>query len=157
MSQAVQKNYYELLGVARDASLDEIRDAYARKVRSCTPLDEDGIPEEFDIPGESQALLRVITAAYSTLTNIEKRAEYDRLLPKPIRSWDEEEMGWGRNWATKKILENPGESPYAFGMFGVVREERVPPSAFDLIQGVPVQPTKKGLIESLLALVRASR
>lgn len=157
MNQAGHKNYYELLGVSREATLEEIRDAYARKVRACAPLDDDGLPDEFDLPGESQALLRVITAAYSTLTNLEKRAEYDRLLPKQLRAWDEEEMNWGRNWATKKVLENPEQSPYAFGTFGVVREERVPPSAFDLINHAPPQPQKRGLIESLLSLVRVGR
>lgn len=154
MSQPGQKNYYELLGVARNASLEEIRAAYTRRVRDCAPLDEE---DEFEVSGESQAILKVITAAYSTLTNLEKRAEYDRLLPKPLRAWDEEEVNWGRNWATKKVLENPDESPYAFGMFGVLSGERIPPSAFDLIQTNVPGPQKRGFIESLLAFVRSSR
>jgi curved DNA-binding protein CbpA len=158
MASGGQKNYYELLEVDRDASLEEIRAAYARKVRACTPLDDDGEPfDEDEISGEFQALLKVVTAAFSTLSNQEKRAEYDKLLPKPLRQWEEDELTWGRSWAAKKILSNPEGSPYAFGTFGVVKEEGTPPSAFDLIQTSSVEPERRGLLESLRALVRSGR
>lgn len=159
-----QKNYYDLLGIGRNASLDEIRAAYARKIEACIPTDEDGEPlEDDEISGETQALLKVVTAAFATLSNYEKRAEYDRLLPQTLRTWDEDEFMWGQGWAAKKILTDPENSPYAFGTFGVTRDKRIPPSAFDLLTEAPRQPEKRsffprrGLLESLRALVRLGR
>jgi tetratricopeptide (TPR) repeat protein len=61
-----KKNYYEVLGLARNAETAEIKRAYFGLVRTYQP---DRFPEEF----------KEIRAAYETLSSQEKRAEYDAI------------------------------------------------------------------------------
>jgi curved DNA-binding protein len=65
------KDYYQILGVARDASGDDIKKAYRRLARKFHPdvSKEPGAEEKFKEIGE----------AYETLKDAEKRAAYDRL------------------------------------------------------------------------------
>jgi molecular chaperone DnaJ len=65
-------SFYVVLGVRRDATLEEIRRAYRRLARKYHP----------DInPGDRRAadLFRQISEAYETLSDPERRREYDRL------------------------------------------------------------------------------
>ncbi len=64
-------DYYETLGVARDASQDEIRKAY-RKLAHQTHPDVAGTPDAED-------KFKAISVAYATLKDPEKRAAYDAL------------------------------------------------------------------------------
>ena len=61
------KDYYELLGVPRDASLTAIKRAFRRLARRFDPARLDGA-------GHSLAELQ---AAYETLTDAERRSRYD--------------------------------------------------------------------------------
>ncbi|MBQ18347.1 MAG: molecular chaperone DnaJ [Planctomycetaceae bacterium] len=65
------KNYYQVLGVSRDASSDEIRQAYKRLAREFHPdrnPDDSGAVERF----------KEVQAAYQVLGDEETRGQYDR-------------------------------------------------------------------------------
>lgn len=66
-----QEDYYEILGVARDASPEEIRKAYLKLAHKYHPDRTGG-----DKAAEEK--LKEINEAYDTLKNAEKRAQYDR-------------------------------------------------------------------------------
>ena len=61
-------NYYEVLGVSRDASAEEIKRAYRRKARQLHP-DVAG-------PGHEEEFKEVATA-YEVLSDADKRQMYD--------------------------------------------------------------------------------
>lgn len=67
---ASKRDYYEILGVERDASKDELKKAYRRKARQYHP----------DVNNESGAddLFKEINEAYEVLSNESTRAAYDR-------------------------------------------------------------------------------
>jgi len=69
------KNYYEELGVTREASADEIKKAYRKLARKYHP----DISKEKD----AEAKMQAINVAYDTLSNTEKKAEYDQILDHP--------------------------------------------------------------------------
>jgi molecular chaperone DnaJ len=65
------QDYYELLGVARDASQDEIKKAFRRLARDTHP---DANPDD----PEAEHHFREIAQAYEVLSDPQKRAAYDR-------------------------------------------------------------------------------
>jgi curved DNA-binding protein CbpA len=71
------ENYYEILGVERTASGEEIRGAYRRLVQRAHPD-----------TGGTGALFRLVRDAYAVLSDPERRRVYDELLtapPGPVR------------------------------------------------------------------------
>ena len=68
---AQKQDYYELLGVPRTATADEIRKAYLKLAHKYHPDKTGG-----DKPAEDK--LKVINEAYDVLKNQEKRAKYDQ-------------------------------------------------------------------------------
>lgn len=73
----MRMNYYEVLGVSREASDDEIKKAYRRLVRQHHP---DRNPGSHD----AEEKIREINTAYEIVGDSEKRRSYDRLC------WGEE-------------------------------------------------------------------
>ena len=74
------KDYYQLLGVPRDASLTVIKRAFRRLARRFDPVRADGATDAF-------AELQV---AYETLTDAERRRRYDDELggeDRPFPAW----------------------------------------------------------------------
>jgi len=69
------KDYYEIMGVARDASPDEIKRAYRRLARKYHP----DVSKEKD----AEARFKEVGEAYEVLRDPEKRAAYDQLGRRP--------------------------------------------------------------------------
>ncbi|MFT3742427.1 MAG: DnaJ domain-containing protein [Gammaproteobacteria bacterium] len=65
------KDYYELLGVSRDASDAEIRSAYRKRAKETHPdkAKQNGLTKE-----EAEKLFKQVQEAYETLTDPVKRS-----------------------------------------------------------------------------------
>jgi molecular chaperone DnaJ len=72
------RDYYELLGISRDADAAAIKKAFRRLARELHP-------DVSDHP-EAEAKFREVTEAYEVLTNTETRALYDRFGHDGLRS-----------------------------------------------------------------------
>jgi molecular chaperone DnaJ len=73
MSTSTKRDYYEILGIARNCSADEIKSAYRKAALKWHP---DRNPEKKD---EAEHNFREATEAYSVLSDPQKRPIYDRL------------------------------------------------------------------------------
>src|SRR5438045_5372554 len=69
------RDFYELLGVARDASQDEIKRAFRQRARELHPDAKQNDPE-------SEALFKEVAVAYETLSDPERRRRYDQFGPE---------------------------------------------------------------------------
>jgi curved DNA-binding protein len=93
----MERDYYEVLGVARSASEQEIKSAYRKLARKYHP---DVNPDD----KQAEARFKEINEAYEVLSDEEKRTKYDR---------------FGRNWQRFDQAGQPGYSgSYEDGSFG---------------------------------------
>ena len=74
------KNYYDILGISRDANTDQIKKAYRKLARQYHP----------DVSKETDAEERMqeINVAYDTLSHNDKKTEYDFQLDHPQGAQD---------------------------------------------------------------------
>ncbi|MEK9165761.1 MAG: DnaJ C-terminal domain-containing protein, partial [Patescibacteria group bacterium] len=80
----MSKDYYQTLGVSKDATQDEIKKAFRKLAHQYHP----------DKAGGSEAKFKEINEAYQVLSNPEKRQKYDQ-----FGSTFEQMGGWGNaNW-----------------------------------------------------------
>ncbi|ASF47106.1 DnaJ C-terminal domain-containing protein [Methylovulum psychrotolerans] len=83
------KDYYQIMGLARDATQDDIKRAYRKLARKYHP----DVSKEAD----AEAQFKALGEAYEVLKDVEKRAAYDQLGAnwqagqdfKPPPHWDE--------------------------------------------------------------------
>ncbi len=69
-----RRDYYKILGVARDAKLREIKKKYRELAKKYHPDANNGSKK-------AEIQFKVLSEAYSTLGNAKKRREYDRKHP----------------------------------------------------------------------------
>jgi molecular chaperone DnaJ len=81
-----QQDYYEILGVPRDATAEEVKRAYRRLARECHP----------DVnPGDAaaEARFKEVAAAYEVLSDPHKRSRYDHFGHAGRGAGDEFDFG----------------------------------------------------------------
>jgi len=122
----LDKDYYAVLGVAKDAPAKEIKKAYRKRARDSHP---DNNPDD----ARAEARFKEITEAYDVLSDVEERKEYDHVR----------EMGYfvggpggGQQYVRVEDLfgggsGGAGESPYdLFGglgdLFGRTQRQQAP-------------------------------
>jgi Ca-activated chloride channel family protein len=71
-----KEDYYNILGVLRDASQEEIKRAYIQSAQRLHP-------DKNTVAGETELFLEV-QQAYEVLSNPKRRAQYDAMLPKEV-------------------------------------------------------------------------
>lgn len=82
-------DYYELLGIRRDATQDDVKRAYRKRARELHPDTNPGDPE-------AEAKFKEITRAYETLSDPERRRRYDM-------------------FGEAGVTTNSGADPFGFG------------------------------------------
>lgn len=97
------KNYYQILGVARGATAEEIKRAYRRLARRYHP----DVSREPD----SEERFKKVAEAFEVLRDPERRAAYDRMGARrqprqefPPPNWNDAPFGFGGNDATPDEL-----------------------------------------------------
>ena len=89
------KDYYQIMGVGRDASQDEVKRAYRRLARKYHP--------DVSKEPEAEARFKEIGEAYEVLKDPEKRAAYDQL---------------GANWRAGQEFRPPPDWDQGFEFHG---------------------------------------
>jgi molecular chaperone DnaJ len=75
---ATNRDYYEILGVQKNASKDEIKKAYRQKAKEYHP--------DLNKSPDAEAKFKEAAEAYEVLSDDEKRARYDRFGHQGLRS-----------------------------------------------------------------------
>ena len=107
-----EHDLYEILGVPRTASTEEIKKAYRRLAKKYHPDVNPG-----NKPAEEK--FKEVTAAFEVLSDEKKRKLYDEFGPDSLRSgFDDKRAEEYRRW--KRQGAPPGGMPFDFGDFSTV-------------------------------------
>jgi curved DNA-binding protein len=98
------KDYYKILGVARDASADDIKKAYRKLARKYHP----------DVSKEANAEERFkeMAEAYETLKDPEKRAAFDQLGSHASGQEFRPPPEWGQHFGSGTAFDQAGSSAF---------------------------------------------
>lgn len=107
------RDYYEVLGVSRDATLDEIKSAFRSLARKYHP--------DVNKSPDAENIFKEINEAYSVLSDPEKRAAYDRYGHAGVSG-----MGGMPDFTTIDFADL-FEEFFGFGMGGGARRQRRAP------------------------------
>jgi Ca-activated chloride channel family protein len=115
----IPQDFYTVLGLPRNASADDIREAYFSAARRLHP-------DKNTTPGDTEFFLD-IQEAYEVLSNPKKRSKYDLTLPpeKPVDNPLEQRVLFSRN--TMVRLSEP-QLIYAFMEFSPPVSLQAPPA-----------------------------
>ncbi len=106
-----EKNYYDILGVKKDASDADIKKKYRKLVRQYHP----DVSDDLDADNK----IAEINNAYETIRDKDKRAEYDAMLDNPYAGqggFGGQASGGGQRWEDMKGQFGEGEA-YGEGGF----------------------------------------
>ena len=101
------KNYYQIIGVDKDASQETIKNAYLLKVKKYHP-DLYAGDKDFALAKTSE-----LNEAYEILKDENKRAEYDAKINKPKKQWSIKKW-WQQlkqNWEIYKESHRVDDTP----------------------------------------------
>jgi len=104
------RNYYSILGVARDATIDEIKKAYRKLARRYHP----------DLnPGnkEAEETFKDISEAYEILSDLGNRAQYDQFSRYWNKSGAQETTPKTRTWSDRTAGGRVPLDSVDFGQF----------------------------------------
>ena len=98
------KDYYKILGVARDASADDIKKAYRKLARKYHP----------DVSKEKNAeeSFKEVSEAYETLRDPEKRAAFDQLGSHAAGQEFRPPPDWSQHFASGSPFESMGQGGF---------------------------------------------
>lgn len=108
-----KRDYYEILGIPRDAGKDDIRTAYRRLARQCHP--------DVNKEPDAENRFKEINEAYQVLNDDDKRSVYDRFGHAGLNQTDMGGAGFGGFGGFGDIFED------LFGGFGMRTSARQGP------------------------------
>ena len=92
----MSKNYYDILGIDKNASVEDIKKSYRKLAKEYHPDKNKG--------EDAASKFQEIQEAYETLSDLDKKAKYDN---KGSRSYDPHSGFWGKMWSEVNVEPDP--------------------------------------------------